>query len=194
MPDTDPLARFRAWLDEARAAASLPDPTAMVLATATPDGAPSARVVLLKDVDARGFVFYTNYDSRKGRELAGNARAALVFHWPAVARQVRVEGEVERLPETLSDAYFATRPVHHRVSAWASPQSAPIESRAWLEQRVADTVTRWRHGDIPRPPHWGGYRLVPARIEFWHNRPNRLHERIRFTRAGDVWRQELLAP
>jgi pyridoxamine 5'-phosphate oxidase len=194
MTRDDPLQQFRTWLAAAREAAGDSEPTAMVLATATPDGAPSARVVLLKDLDARGFVFFTNYDSRKARELLANPRAALAFHWHTLRRQVRVEGRVERVEDAVSDAYFATRPIESRLGAWASPQSEPIEDRAWLEQRVRERIAMYRHGEVPRPPFWGGFRLLPGVIEFWESRPDRLHERTRYTRAGPGWRAELLAP
>lgn len=190
----DPIEQFRAWLAEADRRSPEPDPTGMALATATPDGVPSVRFVLLKQVDARGFVFFTNLESRKARELEANPRASLAFHWPALGRQVRVEGAVEEVERSVSDAYFATRPVHSRVSAWASPQSRVIESRAWLETRVAEVLARHRHDHVPRPPFWGGYRLIPDAIEFWQSRPNRLHERLRCIREPGGWRRELLAP
>ncbi len=190
----DPFALFRLWLDQAIAAA-LPDPNAFTLATCTSDGWPSARAVLLKGLDERGFTFFTNYDSRKGRELGGNPRAAMVFLWQAIERQVRVEGTVEVVTAAESDEYFAVRPLGSRLGAWASQQSAVIPGREFLEQQHAELTARYPAGDVPRPPHWGGYRVVPHVIEFWQGRPSRLHDRIRFTRHdGAKWARERLAP
>ncbi|MCX8134468.1 MAG: pyridoxamine 5'-phosphate oxidase [Roseococcus sp.] len=194
---TDPHALFADWMAEA--ARSEPnDPNAMCLATATPDGRPSARMVLLKGQDARGFVFYTNLDSRKGGELAANPRAALCFHWKTLARSVRVEGEVEPVSPEEADAYFASRPRPSRIGAWASKQSRPLEGRWALEKAVADYTLRFGLGEIPRPPHWSGFRVVPDRIEFWRDMPFRLHERRVFHREGPLedarWREELLYP
>ncbi|MCS6892563.1 MAG: pyridoxamine 5'-phosphate oxidase [Rhodovarius sp.] len=180
----DPYALFAAWLEEA--SRSEPnDPNAMCLATATPDGRPSARMVLLKGVDQRGFVFYTNLESRKGEELAANPRAALCFHWKTLARSVRVEGPVERVSDAEADAYFATRPRTSRIGAWASRQSRPLESRFALEKAVAEYSLKFGLGEVPRPPHWSGFRVLPQRIEFWRDMPFRLHERKLFTARPD---------
>lgn len=190
--DRDPLAQFARWLQEA-IDARLPEPTAMTLATVGASGRPSARIVLLKACDARGFSFYTNYDSRKGRELAANPQAALLFHWVELERQVRIEGRIARMPAEESDAYYAVRPLGSRVGAWASPQSEEIPDRAWLERREADA--RHTLGEDPaRPPFWGGYRLEADRLEFWQGRPSRLHDRLRFSRGTDGWTIARLAP
>jgi pyridoxamine 5'-phosphate oxidase len=189
-----PLELFQEWFDAARES-GLELPEAMTLATADRDGRPSARTVLLKGVDDRGFVFFTNYESRKGRELAANPRAALVFHWAQEPRrQVLVTGTVERISEAESDAYYATRPIGSRLAAWASRQSRPISGREELERAYAEAEEA--HGeDPPRPSFWGGYVLLPGTIEFWESRPNRLHERLRYTREPDAsWRLEPLAP
>ena len=189
----DPFARLGAWLDDA-AHAGIAEPAAMTLATATPDGAPSARIVLLRGLDPSGLVFYTNYDSRKGDELAANPRAALAFYWGPLARQVRVEGHVTRLAADESDRYFAQRPRGHQLSAWASRQSSVIPNRAYLEERVREAEQRFAGGDVPRPPYWGGYRLVPTRFEFWEGRPDRMHDRTVYLRDGAGWRTERLSP
>ena len=191
----DPIRQFSAWYDEA-VAAGVPEPEAMTLATATPAGRPSARVVLLRGFDARGFCFYTNYGSHKGRELTANPHAALTFHWPDLERQIRIEGRVEQTTAAESDEYFRTRPSTSRIGAWSSPQSEVISDRGSLEALFA----RFRadHPDdsaIPRPPNWGGFRVVPERIEFWQGRPSRLHDRLRFRRDADgAWTLERLAP
>uniref|UniRef100_A0A8J4HFP1 Pyridoxine/pyridoxamine 5'-phosphate oxidase n=1 Tax=Acidicaldus sp. TaxID=1872105 RepID=A0A8J4HFP1_9PROT len=183
---TDPLHRFTAWLAEA-SAVEPNDPNAMTLATATPEGRPSARMVLLKGADARGFVFYTNLESRKSLELAANPVAALLFHWKSLRRQVRIEGAVEPVSAAEADAYFATRPALSRLGAWASDQSRPLPSRAVLEARLAAMKSRFGEENIPRPPHWSGWRLVPEVFEFWQDMPFRLHERLVFTRGPHGW-------
>ena len=193
----DPIARFERLLEQAVALdrALLPEPTAMTLATVGPDGRPSARVVLLKSVGADGFVFYTNLRSRKGRELAGNQFAALCFHWQHLEQQVRIEGAALRVPDAEADAYFATRPRISQLGAWASDQSELLDEYATLEARLGEAERRFEGQDVPRPPHWSGFRLVPDRIEFWRNRAYRLHERERYERTGEgAWRVVRLFP
>ena len=191
--DPDPLRQFERWFEEAREA-GVEVPEAMALATATPDGAPSVRMVLLKSADERGFAFHTSYESRKGAELAANPRAALLFYWRPPGRQVRVEGRVERLTPEESEAYFRTRPHESRLAAWASPQSRPLAGRAELERLYAEAAERFGDGEVPLPPHWGGYRLVPDTYELWQRGANRLHDRVRYERAGAGWTRARLGP
>jgi pyridoxamine 5'-phosphate oxidase len=190
--EPDPLRQFERWLSEA-IAAQLPEPNAMTLATVDADGRPSTRVVLIKGADARGIVWYTNYHSRKARELEANRFAALQFHWVELERVARIEGVVSRVDAAESDAYFATRPLDSRIGAWASPQSEVIDSRAVLVANVAKVSARYLLHP-PRPPHWGGYRLVPDRWEFWQGRPSRLHDRLRYRLEQGAWVRERLAP
>ena len=189
----DPHRLFEAWFAEAKAGEPN-DAEAMALATATPDGRPSVRMVLLKGHDERGFVFYTNSRSRKGEELAANGRAALLFHWKSLRRQVRIEGKVSPVAPAEADAYFATRSRDSQLGAWASDQSRPLVSRETLESRFAQLVAGNEGKAVSRPPHWLGYRVAPERIEFWTDRPHRLHERRLFTRAGPGWTEGLLYP
>jgi pyridoxamine 5'-phosphate oxidase len=190
--DPDPLVQFGRWFEEARGAGAF-EPEAVALATATPDGAPSLRMVLSKGVDERGAVFFTSYGSRKASELEANPRAALLFHWPELGRQVRIEGFVERVPRAETEAYARTRSRASRLSALASPQSRPVESREWLERRAAELDEA--HGDeLPVGDDWGGYRLEPGAWEFWQHRPNRLHDRFRYLPADGGWRIERLGP
>jgi len=189
----DPVARFREWLAEAERSEPN-DPNAMTLATVDAEGRPSARMVLLKGVDARGFVFYTNLESRKGGELLATKRAALVFHWKSLRRQVRVEGPVESVTDAEADAYYATRPKASQIGAWASQQSRPLESRFALERRVMEYTARYALGTVPRPPFWSGFRVLPERMELWRDRPFRLHDRHVFIREGGGWRTQRLFP
>jgi len=190
---TDPHALFDIWLAEARAAEPN-DPEAMAVATVGPDGQPSVRMVLLKGHDERGFVFYTNLESRKAAELFAAPRAGLLFHWKSLRRQVRVEGMVGRVSDVEADAYFGTRSRDSQLGAWASDQSRPLASRARFEARFEAIRARFAGGKVPRPPHWSGFRVVPERIEFWQDREHRLHERCLFTRSGEGWNEGLLYP
>ncbi len=190
--DPSPFIQFQQWLDEA-IKAEIPEPTAMTLATVGADGRPSTRVVLLKGFDARGPVWYTNYQSRKGRELAGNAHAALQFHWVELERVVRIEGTVTKAEAAESDTYFQSRPLDSRIGAWASPQSEPLSSRTWLVAKAAEYAARYALNP-PRPPHWGGYRLTADRFEFWQGRRSRLHDRICYALADGRWGISRLAP
>jgi pyridoxamine 5'-phosphate oxidase len=192
----DPIEHFRGLLATAQSVdrTLLPEPTAMTLATVGADGQPSARLVLLKAVDERGFVFYTNLRSRKGRDLTANPRAALTFHWHPLEVQVRIEGLAEQVADLEADEYFATRPRGSQIGAWASDQSEEIERPGDLDARFADIERRFAGRDVPRPPHWSGYRVLPERIEFWRNRPSRLHERRLFVRVASGWRESSLYP
>jgi pyridoxamine 5'-phosphate oxidase len=189
----DPLALFAEWYEDAkRSGIYLPE--AMTLATASKDGRPSARLMLLKGFDERGLRFFTNYESRKGDDLKDNPRAALVFHWSRLQRQVRVEGEVEKLPELESQEYFATRPRGSQLGAWASEQSSPVADRRLLEEAFREHEARYEGSDVPLPPFWGGYRVIPEAIEFWQGRANRLHDRLRYTLGEDGWTVARLSP
>jgi pyridoxamine 5'-phosphate oxidase len=191
--DPDPLAQFRTWYGHARWT-GLPMPNSFSLATVTPDGRPDARMLLLKGVDQKGFVFYTNYESRKADEIAKNRNAAMVFHWNELFRQVRIEGQVEKVSAAESDAYFQSRVRGSRIGAWASKQSSMISNREELEAKVREVESQFRGQHIPCPPFWGGFRLIPERIEFWQGRPNRLHDRLCFVRKGMGWKVLRLSP
>ncbi len=190
--DPDPIAQFGAWYERARAEVPLAD--AMTLATVDAEGSPDGRMVLLKGAGADGFRFFTNYESAKGGQLEASGRAALVVYWRELDRQVRVRGTVERLPEAESDSYFATRAQESQIGAWASPQSRPVETRDELDRRAAEHAARFGDDDVPRPPHWGGYLVRPESIEFWQGQVGRMHDRFRYTRAGDGWEIERLGP
>jgi len=191
--DPNPIKQFQRWFDQA-IAAQLPEPNAMTLATATRSGIPSARIVLLKGLDERGFVFYTNYESHKGQDLAENPQAALVFLWTVLERQVRLEGRVEKIAAAETDAYFQSRPLESRLGAWTSDQSRVISDRDVLEQRFAELKATYADEKVPRPPHWGGYRVMPHHIEFWQGRTSRLHDRLRYRLEQGNWLVERLAP
>ena len=189
----DPFAQFRHWFDQA-VAAQIIEPNAMSLATVGADGQPSVRMVLLKEADARGFVFFTDYRSRKGQELEHTPKAALCFFWGELERQVRIAGAVERISRDESEAYFRSRPVGSRLGAWMSHQSSVLSSRAELDQRLKEVGDRFGEEDIPLPDHWGGYRVIPYELEFWQGRPSRLHDRVRYSLAGSVWGVARLSP
>lgn len=192
-PPADPLVLFEEWLGEARSQEPN-DPEAMALSTVGEDGMPSSRMVLLKGHDARGFVFFTNYDSRKGRQILAHPSAALLFHWKSLRRQVRIEGAVTPVAAPEADAYFASRPRQSQIGAWASEQSRPLESRFALEKRIAKVAAKYGVGSVPRPPHWSGFRVEPRLIEFWKDGAFRLHDRFVYHRDGDAWRIERLYP
>ena len=192
-PNSEPFELFQRWYAEAQASEPN-DPNAMALATVNADGQPSVRMVLLKDADPQGFVFYTNYESRKGRQLLETRKAAIVLHWKSLGRQVRAEGAVESVTDAEADAYFASRPKASQIGAWASQQSRPLESRFELEKRVASFTAKYAIGAVPRPSYWSGFRILPHYIEFWENRPFRLHDRLVYHRAGDGWTTEKLYP
>jgi pyridoxamine 5'-phosphate oxidase len=190
---SDPFPLFAAWLEEARGS-EINDPTGVALATVDETGLPDVRMVLMKGFDARGFVFYTNFQSAKGRELIAHPKAALLFHWKSLRRQVRIRGPVAQVSDAEADAYFASRPREARIGAWASDQSRPLEGRFALEKRVAEYVLKFGVGDVPRPPHWSGFRVCPEQIEFWKDGAFRLHDRLRFDRAGEGWETVRLYP
>lgn len=191
--ENEPLALFAAWLKDAEASEPN-DPNAVALATVDEDGLPNVRMVLLKGFDARGFVFYTNFESRKGQEILGQKKAAMCFHWKSLRRQIRLRGEVEVVSDAEADEYYNSRPLGSRIGAWASQQSRPLEGRFALEKAVAEYTAKFALGHVPRPPHWSGFRIIPRTIEFWHDRKFRLHDRIEFRREGDGWSKVRMYP
>ncbi|HWV75234.1 MAG TPA: pyridoxamine 5'-phosphate oxidase [Pseudosphingobacterium sp.] len=191
--DKNPLIQFSTWFEQA-VQANLEEVNAMTLATVDPNGMPNARIVLLKDLEDNGFIFYTNYESNKGHELAANPKAALVFFWPALQRQVRINGFVEKVNTETAENYFQSRPIGSQFGAWASPQSQVITDRKVLEANLQSVVEKYKDQTIPKPPHWGGYKVIPTLIEFWQGRTSRLHDRILYTKVGDKWKIERLAP
>jgi pyridoxamine 5'-phosphate oxidase len=191
--ESEPFALFAAWLKDAEAS-EINDPNAVALATVDADGLPNVRMVLLKGFDTRGFVFYTNFESQKGQEILGQKKAAMCFHWKSLRRQIRLRGEVEVVSDAEADEYYQSRPLGSRIGAWASKQSRPLEGRFALEKAVAEYTAKYALGNVPRPPHWSGFRIVPKSIEFWHDRKFRLHDRIEFRRDGETWSKVRMYP
>lgn len=191
--ESEPLALFATWLKDAEAS-EINDPNAVALATVDEDGLPNVRMVLLKGFDARGFVFYTNFESQKGQEILGQKKAAMCFHWKSLRRQIRLRGDVEVVSDAEADEYYQSRPLGSRIGAWASKQSRPLEGRFALEKAVAEYTAKYALGNVPRPPHWSGFRIIPRSIEFWHDRKFRLHDRIEFRRDGDSWSKVRMYP
>jgi pyridoxamine 5'-phosphate oxidase len=191
--ESEPFALFAAWLKDAEASEPN-DPNAVALATVDADGLPNVRMVLLKGFDARGFVFYTNFESQKGQEILGQKKAAMCFHWKSLRRQIRLRGDVEVVSDEEADEYYQSRPLGSRIGAWASKQSRPLEGRFALEKAVAEYTAKYALGNVPRPPHWSGFRIIPRSIEFWHDRKFRLHDRIEFRRDGDSWSKVRMYP
>ena len=191
--EEDPIQQFRSWFNEARKA-QVPEPSAMIVSTASPDGKPSARVLLLKDITDKGFVFFTNYNSRKGKEIEKNPYASFTFFWPELERQVRIEGKLRKVKSSASDAYFSSRPRGSQIGAWASPQSEEIPNREVLETQEQKYQESFKGKDIPRPEHWGGYELIPDHLEFWQGRQSRLHDRIVYLLENELWSRKRLAP
>lgn len=191
--ESEPFALFATWLKDAEAS-EINDPNAVALATVDADGLPNVRMVLLKGFDVRGFVFYTNFESQKGQEILGQKKAAMCFHWKSLRRQIRLRGEVEVVSDAEADEYYESRPLGSRIGAWASKQSRPLEGRFALEKAVAEYTAKYAIGNVPRPPHWSGFRIIPSSIEFWHDRKFRLHDRIEFRRDGDGWSKVRMYP